>query len=202
MSLLKKLFHKVIKAKPYTVYHPDIKDKVIPSIKWNGIQYYKYKDDLDVMYGRYMYMATFMQAIEMRMSLPTLNSYLDDLDNILAGTKGSINVGNAIIIIKQMKTRTNILFDEELALNLASCVFFTDDEPLDTYSMERNKIKIEAWRTSPLAAFFMQSPVRTLLGLTNISESDLKTYLETSRPMIEELNKVMHKAMPKESTIR
>jgi hypothetical protein len=97
-------------------------------------------------YGRYIYLASFLQAIELRMDLKTLNGYLDALDTNLNGTKGKIDVGSSIMLVKQLKTRTKVAFDAELAYNLASCVFFTDSEELNTYSMEANKKKIAEWR--------------------------------------------------------
>jgi hypothetical protein len=195
---MKKLFKRLFPDKVLTVYSVDERDKVIPAIKWNGIQYYRYKDDLDMRYGRYIYLSTFMQAVEMRMDLPTINAYLSTLETSLNGGKGNVDIGSAIIAVKQMQTRTKILFDEDLAYNLASCVFFTDNEPLDTYSMELNKKKIEAWRASGALSFFMVQPVRQLLGLTNLSETDLITYLNNTRPIIKELKQAMQAVSNKE----
>ena|SRR6478736_6186434 len=184
-----------------TVYSVEERDKVVPAIKWKGVQYYHYKDDIDMRYGRYMYLATFLQAVEMRMSLETLNAYLDKLEANLSGGKGHINIGDSIIVIKQLRTRSKIMFDEDLAYSLASCVYFTDDEPLDTYSMDHNKRKIEAWRASGALAFFMQEPVRGLLGLQNISESDLVNYLNTTRPVMDVLKQAMQTVSSNEPLI-
>ncbi len=167
------------------------RDKVIFVTKWKGRDYYRYKDNIDIRYGRYIYLATFLQAVEMRMGLDVLNAYLDKLEANLSGGKGQINIGESLIIMKQLRTRTKLIFDEELAYNLASCVFFTDDEPLDTYSMEINKKKIEAWRSSGALNFFMLEPVRQLLGLGSLSETDLITYLNKSRPILEQLKQAM-----------
>ncbi len=184
---VKKFYKKHFPDKTLTVYSEEERDKVIPVIKWQGVQYYKYKDNIDMRYGRYMYLATFIQAVENRMTLEVLTAYLDKLEANLSGGKGHINIGDSIIILKQLRTRTRLIFDEELAYNLASCIFFTDKEPLDSYSMELNKNKIEAWRASGALNFFMLEPVRTLLGLTNLSETDLINYLKKSRPIIEGL---------------
>ncbi len=198
---MKKYFKQLFPDKgKVTVYSVEERDKIVPAVKWKGIQYYHYKDDIDMRYGRYMYLATFLQAVEMRMSLDTLNAYLDKLEANLSGGKGHINIGDSIIIVKQLRTRTKILFDEDLAYSLASCVYFTDDEPLDTYSMEHNKKKIDAWRASGALTFFMLEPVRGLLGLPNLSESDLVNYLNTTRPLINELKQAMQTASSKEAS--
>jgi hypothetical protein len=197
--MIKKFYKKLFPDKAtLTVYSEEERDKVIPVIKWQGVQYYKYKDNIDMRYGRYMYLATFLQAVENRMTLEVLDAYLDKLEGNLSGGKGHINIGESMIVIKQIRTRTRIIFDEELAYNLTSCIFFTDDEPLDTYSMEKNKAKIEAWRSSGALNFFMLEPVRTLLGLTHLSETDLINYLKKSRPIVEALTSAMQTAASKD----
>jgi uncharacterized protein YegL len=198
MKKIRSIFKKYFPDKALTVYSVDERDKVIPVVKWQGVQYYRYKDNIDMRYGRYIYLATFTQAVETRMALEVLNSYLDQLEANLSGGKGHINIGDSLIILKQIRTRTKIIFDEELAYNLASCIFFTDSEPLDTYSMEHNKKKIEAWRASGALNFFMLEPVRSLLGLTNLSEADLINYLKKMRPILNELKQSMPTASSKE----
>lgn len=189
--MIKRLFKRLVPDKNITVYSVTERDKVVPAERWKGVQYYRYKDNVDMRYGRYIYLATFIQAVETRMSLEVLEAYLTQLETNLGGGKGHIDIGSSLIILKQIRTRTRIIFDEELAYNLASCVYFTDDEPLDTYSMEHNKKKIEAWRASGALNFFMLEPVRQLLGLTNISETDLIKYLNTTKPIIEGLRQAM-----------
>lgn len=199
---LKSLFKKYFPDKKLTVFSLDERDKVIFVTSWGGKDYYRYKDNIDMRYGRYMYLATFLQAVETRMSLEVLDAYLTQLETNLGGGKGHIDIGNSLITIKQLRTRTKLVFDEELAYNLASCVFFTDDEPLDTYAMEINKKKIEAWRSSGALNFFMLEPVRQLLGLTNLSETDLITYLNKTRPILEELRQAMQTATSKGALIK
>ena len=198
MNKLKKLFHKVVPTQRLTVYHKDYKDKVVPVTELKGVTYYRFKDDLDMPYGRYVYMASFIQAIELRMDLPTLNGYIDLLEKYLSGGKGVVDIGKAHVTLKQLKTRTIVLFDEHLAYNLASCVFFTDEEELNTYSMELNKKKIAAWREANALDFFMLMPVRELLGLKNTSIPDLMTYLDKANPILEELNSAMQQAISNE----
>ncbi len=193
----RKLFRIAFPSKVQDVYHVDFKDKVIPVFRFSGQQFYAFKDELDMPYGRYQYMASFIQAIDMRMTLKVLNAYIEKLEKSLSGGKGSINIGEALITIKQMKTRATILFDVDLAYSLASCVYFTDTEPLNTYSMEMNKKKIAAWREVQAIDFFMLKPVKELIGLGNISLSDLMTYLEKSQPVIQELNLAMQTAESK-----
>lgn len=195
---LRNLFKRYFPDKKITVFSLDERDKVMFVTRWGGNDYYRYKDNIDIRYGRYIYLATFLQAIETRMGLEVLNLYLDKLEANLSGGKGHINIGESLIVIKQIRTRTKIIFDEELAYNLASCVFFTDDEPLDTYPMEMNKKKIEAWRASGALNFFMLEPVRQLLNLTNLSEADLITYLSKTRPIIEELKQAIRTASSNE----
>lgn len=197
MKAIKKFFYRNTKRK--TLYHKDFEGKTVFAKRLNGVDYYRFKDDLDMPYGRYIYLASFLQAIELRMDLKTLNAFLDQLDTNLSGTKGKIDVGSSIMLIKQLKTRTKIVFDEELAYNLASCVYFTDSEELNTYSMEANKKKIAEWREAGTLDFFMLEPVRELLGLRNSSITDLMTYLQEVNPMMKELSLAMQIALSNEN---
>jgi hypothetical protein len=181
------------------LYLKDFGDKIVLAKRFNGISYYNFKDDLDMPYGRYLYLASFLQAIEMRMNLETLQAYIKKLQDNLSGGKGKIDIGASVILLKQLETRTTILFDEDLAYNLASCVFFTDDEPLNTYSVDYNKKKIEGWREVGALDFFMLMPVRELLGLRNLSVSDLEAYLQKSREIKNQLNIVMQQALSKDA---
>ena len=200
MNLLKRLFKDEAKSKE--IYLKDIPDKCIPATKFRGRQYYRFKDDLDMPYGRYVYLASFLQAVELRMDLKTLNQYIEVIEKSLSGGKGFVDIGKANVTLIQLKTRTKILFDEDLAYSLSSCVYFTDDEPLNTYSMEHNKKKIAEWREAGTLDFFMAQPVRELLGLTNLSTTDLMTYLDQTRPIITELNLAMQQAINSEASTK
>lgn len=194
--MLKRLLIKLgLREEPRkTLYHKDFEGKTILAKTINGVHYYRFKDDIDMPYGRYLYLSSFIQAIELRMDLKTLDAYLDKIEANLSGGKGNINIGSSLILLQQLRTRTRIRFDEELAYQLASCIFFTDEEELNTYSMEKNKQKIEAWKRSGTLDFFMLKPVKELLGLGNLSISDLTAYLQKTRPILEELNTAMKQA--------
>jgi hypothetical protein len=195
-KLLRKLF---VKEQPRNIYHPDYADKIVPAVTIDGTRYYSFKDELDMPYGRYQYLATFLQAIELRMDLKTLNAYVDRIEAALSLDKGKIKLGDAVIALTQLRTRTKILFDIELAYNIASCVYFTEDEILNSYSMEANKNKIEAWRRSGSLDFFMSQPVKRLLGLGDLSTSDLMIYLSKTQPIMDELNLAMRQVISKEN---
>lgn len=191
MNPFKKLLNKITPPTRRTLYHPDFANKTEPAIKYAGVQYYRFKDDLDMPYGRYQYLASFIQAVEMRMNLKTLNAYLVKLDSALSGGKGKIDIGDALVTLKQIKTRATISFDSDLAYSLASCIYFTDEEVLDTYEMDLNKAKIARWRELNALDFFMLSPIKELLGFRNISVTDLMTYLIKSEPMLVELRQAI-----------
>jgi len=173
------------------MHHPDFKGKTEPAIKYAGIQYYRFKDELDMPYGRYQYLASFIQAVEMRMNLKTLNAYLAKLEQALSGGKGKIDIGDAIVTLKQVKTRATISFDSDLAYSLASCIYFSEEEVLDTYEMDLNKKKIARWRELNALDFFMLVPIKELLGLRNLSVTDLMTYLQQSEPILEQLRQAI-----------
>jgi hypothetical protein len=182
------------------VYHEDFKDKCVLAFTLGGVDYYRFKDELDLPYGRYIYLSTFLQAVELRMDLPTLNKYIELLQGYLSGGKGKIDIGSAVMVLKQMETRASIVFDLTNAYNLASVVFFTDREPLNSYSIEMNKQKIAGWREVQAIDFFTLMPMRELLGLPNISTQDLLSYLNKTRPIADQLNSAIQQAINNEAS--
>lgn len=178
----------------YNVRHPDFKMQVEEAtkddgtkLKVNGIQYYRFKPDHRIPYGRYTFMQAFLLQYDLRMDLNTFTAYLDSLEKHITGQRGELNVGKAYEIIQKMRARAALAFDPTQAYNLASVVYFDDQEVLYGYDMEYNKKKIALWREAGAIDFFYTRPLSELLGLNDFSEEGLTNYIQGSSEILNDL---------------
>lgn len=178
-----------------TLHDIDFVPFVEPAFKFNSIQYYRFKKDADTPYGRYKWVSTFLQEVELRMDLNTLNAYLDDIEKNISGEKGKINLGHVAVTINKMRTRTALHFDVETAKKLASVIYFDETEDLTTYDREKGREKIAAWgKDLKVMDFFLTKPMRELLGLSDISETVLADYISQQVEIIKALTLEMPEA--------
>src|SRR5688572_16368954 len=88
-------------ANIFNIYHPDVADKIEPAFKVKGIQYYNFKKDAEVRAGRYIIIANMLQEVYWRMDRELLRTYAKRIRSEIDGTKGQINIGNAIAFVDQ-----------------------------------------------------------------------------------------------------
>lgn len=171
-----------------TVKDRDFVPFVEPAFKFLSTQYYRFKKDSDTPYGRYKWISTFLQEVELRMDLKTLGAYLDEIEKNISGGKGTINLGNVVLIINKMRTRAALHFDVETAKKLASVIYFDETEDLTTYDRQKGREKMEAWgKDLKQMDFFLTKPMRELLGLNDISETALADYINQQLEIIKVL---------------
>jgi hypothetical protein len=178
-----------------TVHDPEFAIHIEPAFKFLSTQYYRFKKEVDVPYGRYKWVSTFLYELELRMDLKTLQAYLDKIKSSLSGEKGKINLSDALTTIAKMESRMALHFDVETAKKLASVIYFDENEDLTSYDREKGKEKIQAWsKDLKVMDFFLTKPMRELLGLSDISEQSLADYINRQLEIIKELTSGMPEA--------
>lgn len=188
MNFIKALFSQERAHKKNTIHDVDFAGFVEPAFMLLSTQYYRFKKDSDTPYGRYKWISTFLQEVELRMDLKTLNAYLDDIEKNISGGKGVINLTKVAESIAKMRTRTALHFDVETAKKLASVIYFDEDEDLTTYDLAKGREKMDAWgKDLKTMDFFLTKPMRELLGLSDISEIALADYINQQVEIIKAL---------------
>jgi hypothetical protein len=177
--------------KVWNIHHPELSDKIEPAFKSAGVQYYNFTKDTQIRTGRYMILQNFLQEVYFRMSLERLKLYLDKITGNLNGTQGVINIGNALELLTQMKHLTDMAFEPDTVYRLASVIYFDDNEDLRTWDKGINDKKIKAWKENATLDFFYGRPFQELTGLKNISETDLRRYLERWEELKEKYSSVI-----------
>lgn len=153
--------------------HPEFKKLVEFVFDIDGKEYYQFKNPQDMPPLRYKKYEEFLREAELRM---TGNDALDLL-NLAEDCIEKSKATDAIIILRGMKYQISQFMETDTFYRLFSCIFFDLEEDLTSYDFDYNEGKIISFKAQPSVSFFFQEPVRDWLPQTNISESDLNTFL-------------------------
>lgn len=163
----------------HNVHHPDFQLNVEPAFKAAGKQYYRFRKETSIPWGRYMFLQTFLKEQELRMDLDTLHEYVRRMKLALNGSisKG-VDLITAIKTLTQMESRIELAFEVDTTYRLASVMYFDETEDLYTYDKPHNDKKIETWKESRVVDFFYTRPMAELIGLSSSSPEDLQTFID------------------------
>lgn len=183
-------------AKPsFNINHEDVKHKIEKAFKAGSVQYYKFIDDHQIPAGRYKYIYAALKEADLRMDLPTLNQFVQTMEDILNGgaKKNTINVGDIWKIVLNMKSRLALAFEPASVERLAAVIYFDAGEDLSTYSRPHGAHKIEQWKKHGVMDFFLTEPIQTLFGLRGISITSLEAYISETEELIRDLTTDLRK---------
>ena len=176
------------KAPIFNIRHPDIENNIEVAFKVKGKTYYRFKDDFRMPVGRYKYVYAYLREVDLRMSLGTLQAYVQELKRCLNGEKKVIDLEGAFKIVFSLETRVNLAFEPDGVRRLAAVTYFDSTEDLSTYDQKYGNDKIVFWKKNNVTDFFLTRPINELLGLTDISVTSLEEYLATAQGILQDLN--------------
>jgi len=190
---MNKLFNLFRKKEPaFNLHHPDIASKIVFAFECGGKKYYRFgtkeeSRELDMPTGRYKFYLAFLEEVNLRMTLDTLNKYLAELRKALEGGAGQVKIGRAWELIISMEGRTKLAFEPDTVRRLASVTFFDENEDLSDYDRAYNEAKIANWEKHGKYGFFLTMPIRDLCGLKNISLTALTEYMNQVDEILKDL---------------
>jgi hypothetical protein len=185
------LFKSKPKEPPFNIHHPDVAANIEfafeagPAFKKR--KYYRTVNDFKLPTGRYKWLDAFLYEAELRMNLPTMNKYLDEIEKALDGTKGEIKLSKAFQVIWAMRSRTKLAFEPATIKRLASVVYFDETEDLSDYNQDYCEEKVKFWEKHGCYDFFLTRPIEELLNLKGTSVESLKTYMRQAEQVIRDL---------------
>lgn len=172
----------------YNLHHVDLHGKTEVAFKAGGKKFYRFIDQYQMPTGRYKYVMAAIREVDLRMDLSTMNSYIEDLERSLDGTKGQVDLATAWKTIFNIKTRLSLAFEPAGIKKLASVCYFTEDEILTTWDKDGGKKKVDFWDKHNCLDFFLTKPISELIRLNDSSITSLETYLSQVAPILEELS--------------
>lgn len=174
----------------FNVHHPEFSDKVEEAFKVNGIQYYRFIQELSMPVQRYMIMQTLLVAKDLGMDRDLLLGYIKNMQKAVNGAKGMIDLTTVIKTLGQMESRVSTaeIFEIDTTYALATIIYFDETEDLYGYDRNYNKKKADSWREAKVIDFFYTKPMDELLGLKNTSAQDLLTFIEAQEETARILN--------------
>lgn len=194
MTVVKNLFGGLInrkkKANPdFNIHHKDIKHMVEEAFEAGGVKYYRFTEEMRIPAGRYKYIYAFLKEVDLRMTLPTLQKYVEEFEHLLngSGPKKTIQIGELWKLVINLKSRLALAFEPETIERLAAVVYFDETEDLSTYDRKYGAKKIDLWRKHDFLGFFLTKPMGELLGLNNTSIESLRDYITQAQEVIQEL---------------
>jgi hypothetical protein len=189
-----KFIKNLFKAKPknpvFNIHHPDIAPNIEFAFEAAGRKFYRFVKDYQMPTGRYKYAEAFLYESELRMNLKTLNSYMDEIEKNIDGSKGVINISKVIQVIWAIRGRCKLAFSPETIERLATAIYFDESEDLSSLNIEYAEEKIKFFRKHKVITFFLTKPMSDLLGLSGFTETHFQTFLnqvEQAEQLIKDL---------------
>jgi hypothetical protein len=171
----------------FNMNHPDLRDVVEYAFTCGNVDYYQFKQDVEIPAGRYTWIDAYMREHEMRMSLDVLRGYIGAIREQISGEMGQINLSNVSVLLYKMETRTDLAFSPETIKRLASVIYFDISESLKSYDQEYGNLKIKQWEQHKFLDFFLCRPLKELLGLHDTSLESLQNYITLSQQILQDL---------------
>lgn len=163
---------------------PNVKDRIVYAFTLEGTHYYEFYDFNNVPCVRGFYSFTFFNELKMRCTREYLIAHNQALKEAFAITNGKLDLNKPGVLINQMQERLDFVFEPNIAYKLATVVYFDATENPYEYDMKYALEKAKKFRTAPLEAFFLSTPIGKLMPFMQKLGSDLPTYFET----IQEVN--------------
>lgn len=193
INYLKKMFSG--KPKPFLIDNY----RIVPAFELKGVTYYMHEDPLNTATGRGLTAMMFMEEILMRCNVSYLKDHVAACETIFNDPKQT-NLPALIRLNNNLKERVNFLVAlPEHVYKLASVVFFTKEESPYYYDAKFNEKKIKQWQESEgMYAFFLQTPLKTLVPFLVLPEESSKDYLIVQEKInqlhLSEVSKIISKS--------
>lgn len=169
----------VANDKIFNIHHPEYNSMIEFAFEAEGIKYYCFSKDTDMRYGRYIFLQTFIQEVDLRISLTDLKKQNELMTGWLDGSKKEVNHGKVLELLSIQRQQCGLAFEPETVYRLSSCLFFDETEDLRKWDKAYNEQKIARWKESHTVDFFFHRLMQEFVNLKNISPTVLQNYLNS-----------------------
>ncbi len=174
INWLNRIYHKATAPKEW---HPKNDLPIVFAFRCGITDYYHLANDAQIPAKRWAYLRQYFHEMEMRMTRETLLEFVTAIEKAVNPGKGeSIEIGKIDRLAKEMKDRTEWLFEPETLYRMASVVYFPLNEDIADYDERFNARKINHFKKKELMPFFLKKLNENTNGLLNMSTEDLQAY--------------------------
>ncbi len=160
-------------------WNKDIKAIPQPAFTLGGIQYYNFNSFLDHSPIRAEWASLYSEEVNMRCTKDFLILHTKAIESAI--NSNPIKITHIANLNKQLLDRLQYISDPEAIYNLASVIFFDENEDPSQYDQEYNKKKIALWKKHSMSAFFLVMPWNKLIPGLDFSEIDLSQFIQANQ---------------------
>lgn len=153
--------------------HPTLGFQIEYQFTINGVHYYQLANDYDMPKDRFKYVRTYYQQLELKFTAETLAKFMDKLMSVADEGK----LSKVFEIAKEVKYRSEWLFEPESLYRLYSVITFDLQENIEDYDLAYNEKKIEAFKKKDILKKILQELMSESETLLNLSEQDFQSYI-------------------------
>jgi hypothetical protein len=169
-----------------SVFHKEPKFKNFPELRTKyaftsgGVDYFEFEDPNNLTQGRGFGALNYYKELSMSCTREFLQAHVEAIDKIVRDSK-KIDIIEIAKLNLQLKERLDMVIDSLTPYKVASVIFFDATE--DPYSFDYGYAmkKIEKWKKEDVASFFLQTPLKSLIPSTLLSEENLENYMKVAR---------------------
>lgn len=138
----------------------------------DGVHYYQLSNDYEMFENRFRYLRTYYAQLEMKFTSKELSSFMDEI--IKSCESGKLT--KVYDIAKEVKYRSEWLFEPESLYQLYSVIVFDLQEDIRDFDINYNKKKIEAFKKKGLLKEILSKLLTNAETLLNLSHQDFLNY--------------------------
>jgi len=177
-----------IKDPKEVVIHPRYDKHIKYGFSVGSKHFYRFLHDYDIFENRFRYLKTFYQEVENKLTSQDINEFSDATNKYLEDYKTSLHKGepkpqlleDAMELQKEMKYRSEWLFEPTSLFKYASVIYFDLQEDLLDYDVTYNHDKIKYWsKKKSMLRMLLKELMSGVGDLLNLSKDDFTQYLSS-----------------------
>lgn len=162
--------------------------KPVPGLVIEGVQYYEFANVADMPEGRRAHYNYLRDELAMGADRELLNRFIDQLKE--ANNKADTSrIGSLLWMLEDI---VNNLTTTEALFNIASLLYFDEQEDLAVYDVDYNKLKIDRFKSLPDKGFFFDYLLRQSLKISGEAlPADIKEFLAANARKLQAFNRIL-----------
>lgn len=163
--------------------------KIVKAFVSGGTQYFKFEDINNILSGRAFAARDFFTEMSMKCSREYLVSHCEAIDKIM--TSAQLDISKIGQLHQQLKERLELIISPETCYKIASVIYWDKTEAPYSFDYNYSRTKIQKWKDENVSDFFLLTHLRDLIPALDLSEKDLKTYIQVGEQVEMEHLKVL-----------